>query len=792
MAAIPAFLYVGGDLEGGAVRGWRLKLDLRYAEEVNAVQSASLDGDELAVDELYVTINCQREAVSGMVPGMITVDGDLFLEAGGARFVPRLPRELRGRIISGHVAFQTSGGETTLTTDGTPFCTARTETLSSFWTRVFDAIDTDTTVWYTRTLPDGSSRVEKFFWDSAELKDMEYPIFDITACSGVGILHYTPSDGGFYRKVPLETVLSEVIGGAVPYSVDSQVKDISVSGWLPIQSARENVHYLMLTSGIVIRRNENLDLFFTLPKETGAVLTNDDIYVGGSMDYGRRKRYTRVDVEEFDYIQTPNDAEIVLYDNTESQDYANRKRIEFQQAPIYGITASSGLTVHQATANFAVVSGVGQLTGKQYTEIVSIVSEEISPVIRAEKVLAISGIPIINSLNSKSVASRIRDLYQSGNVYQMDIVRTTEAPGDRIAFPDASGETVRGYITEMSSSLTAIEKAECTVVAGYTHTHWGNTYQHSILLTGAGVWTVPEELAGLEVRVVLISGGQGGGSGIHGTDAGGTGGGPGAPGSGGRILLAEVTLERGASIYYSCGTGGAGGVDAASVTETEDGPAYLSAPGQPGRDTVFGQYSTAEGVPSGYGYVDDLSGVRYAQPGPDYGVAGGQAMTGRENRDTLFYTDTERPWVEVGWGINGGPGTQMWQSGDAGGGAYWSEDYEHQFDIYAVDFYAFGGLGGGAAVGSVGENGADAVQGSRPGKGGKGADAQALFPAESLPLGSGGSGGHGGGEGGLGGALRVRDFGSNAMWQDRPGVQNTGGSGSAGQPGQPGCIIIYY
>ena len=179
----------------------------------------------------------------------------------------------------------------------------------------------------------------------------------------------------------------------------------------------------------------------------------------------------------------------------------------------------------------------------------------------------------------------------------------------------------------MRGEVTSIDKAAAEIICGYAPA-WGNSYDAVFLLTpeseaDSNQWTVPEELNGKTIRVVLIGGGTGGASGQHGSDDTASGGKKGAPGGGGRIREIRLTVAAGATYTYHCGSGGAGGAPT-SATEAdeknEDSYLYVSNSGSAGTATTFtpnggNSYSSADGVFSGVGFYDTISGNRYATPG---------------------------------------------------------------------------------------------------------------------------------------------------------------------------------
>lgn len=174
-------------------------------------------------------------------------------------------------------------------------------------------------------------------------------------------------------------------------------------------------------------------------------------------------------------------------------------------------------------------------------------------------------------------------------------------------------------------------------------------YENKVVLTGDGNWTAPS--AGT-IKVTLVGGGTGGmgggGGNMHSEgnspedNVGGIG------GDGGKVYIVETIAAEGQAFDYSCGTGGAAGYGGFI--------GYDGEPGAEGSDTIFGVYSSVNGVRYTVGLMDIQSGAVYAQKGGDYGYlveglngsggAGGkQGKNGK--RVTVVNPETGESYTEV-------------------------------------------------------------------------------------------------------------------------------------------------
>ncbi|MBR4544996.1 MAG: leucine-rich repeat protein [Oscillibacter sp.] len=701
--------------------------------------------------------------------------------------------------------------------------TAVFEDFASDWLSRWNTINQSCPVWLSV-----GTKTEKYYFKSLTRIGKRY--FELTAQSPLGRLN-DEFPGDLYHAVPLPDVIADVIGNVIPYTVNPLLESVSVYGWLPYQDRRTSLHQLALAYGFIIRRDNYHNLYFTIPETAAYSLPDNAIYNGGSVTYRFGETYARADITAYEFRENDTEAK-TLFDNVDDIP-ADNFIVKFD-SPVFNLQADDTLTVHYFGVNFAKVSGSGRLTGKPYTKIASVVSVDGDANADPQHVLSVADVPLITSLNAVTVGERLLSYYNAPAVVNADIVCTNQRPGDCVSFVDPFGDPRTGYITELSGTVSSVERASAALVCGYTPS-WGAAYDSVKVLTGSGVWTVPASLDGSTVRVVLIGGGTGGSSGQYGTglewvEASSSyevavGSGRGLPGSGGNVLDVKFTAVGGQTFQYSAGTGGAGGLATPDTTSgrpenmtvyvTRSGDRwhmnphcnggtytpttlkqallkhltpcencvkdnalyYVSNPGQPGTASTFGDYSSDDGYPASNGFYDVLYGILYAAPGADNGVDGGSATTGKENgeRTNPAYTDVVRPTVTLPWDTS-----QSWTSGENGEG--WHESEGSVYD------WAYGGTGGGAAVGNHGGWGGPGYFSAyvRGGGGGDGAHAEFMFP-DNITYGSGGSGGHGGGEGGKGGTATAQ-----SGYQAEPGADGYGGAGSNGQNGADGCILVYY
>ena len=580
----------------------------------------------------------------------------------------------------------------------------------------------------------------------------------LSCVSGIGLLLNSYHWGGIYTGQPLRELVADIIGGIIPYTLDQELGEMLMYGWLPKDTRRNNLRMALFASGGVVGKDANGDLTIlpsTQPEPYP--ISPSRIYMGGSV--AGITPASAVAVTEHSYIALDTDETVTLYEGEASGAEITTPMgrqvtgvlVEFND-PMHNLQ-SANTEILESGANYAVIGSSASctLTGQKYNHTQRIITRTVPGAVKPN-VVSSSQCGLVNALNSESVAARLTAYYAATRDVEIDLVVEGQKPGDAVTFTDPFGDDVTGYIRSLDLTMSGILKGTGRIADGYIPTASGNYYTQMVKITQNGQWTVPDGV--YTIRVVIIGGGDGGSAGQPGTDGKGSGyyegnvtpkpygesgigGAAGTPGNGGKILVLTLNVRPGQIFQCSIGLGGSAG-----TSET--------APGL-GQPTAFGPYSSEQGTVSLTGYLGLLDSVVYAAPG-ETGVPGGNG-TSFEVPETSVTADGE-----------------TWTSGVPG--ANYSGDVIKNW----------GGCGGGPAVGFNGFPGTAASL-MRAGNGGKGADAENRTVSE-IP-GTGGHAGHGGGGGGGSGHQENHDLYPNTC------LGGKGGLPGNGAPGAAGAILIF-
>ena len=657
--------------------------------------------------------------------------------------------------------------------------------------------------------------VGKFYLENIErIGKMDW---QFNCISDIGLLvSAEPHYGGMYTGQSAETVIADIIGSIIPYTLHNDLKEVEIYGWLKKASRRDNLRDVLFAIGGTIQRDAegNLVIAPYVASPTPVPVSSHGFYkTGGNLK--NDVTATRIILTEHAFAARDSDTEVTLFDGAvNGADIITPKGVSVNGAivnfdePMHDLVVS-GSTILENDVNYAVLStsGYALLTGKSYTHTQREVPRDIV-VDATPKSVESSACTLINIRNSLNVLDRLEAFYGHIKRVNIDMVLYSQKPGNYISFTDPYGNDSTGYIETLDVAMSKEKKASASIVCGFIPPVDVPMYLHHEFILENTTWTVPDGVE--EVRMVLIGGGPGGQSGGAGESgksssdtrsgsenrfkaavrdfseggAGGVGGSPAA--NGGNVFSTTIPVEAGQQFDIVIGAGGTGGSGNNSSTSPRNGNA--------GGATTFGEYSSANGSPVPNGYLEEITGQTYAAPGTITGTPGGNGVGADPDGEADY--DRFKPIIvpsSVG-GYRAGQQQKM---------TLYKESYTGDWDTPQGNLHQvwYGGLGGGPAMGSNGgSNNQNASSWTGARKGGKGGNAT-IKPTTPTTRGNGGNGGHGGGGGGGFGGMYVSrqtslSQGGIPSGPATPASNGTPGAGGRGGPGGDGargiCFLYYY
>lgn len=635
-------------------------------------------------------------------------------------------------------------------------------------------------------------------------------LYALSCTSTLGLLTEGQHMGGIYTGQTAADLIASICGD-VPYIVKSNLAGVKLYGWLPIAPPRDNLAQVLFALGATLKTDlDGILRIEGLWDGISGQVSKDNMYIDAAVDYSAK--VTQVIVTEHQYI--PWSEQTQLFEGTAQQGDI----ITFDE-PMHTLTAD-GFSVLASGANWAQVSaGSGTLTGKTYIHNTRLIARDVQTA-NVPNVKTVDKATLVSLVNSTAVADRLAAFYKCTETINAPVVYHGENTGNvmRDYHPFDRAE-VNACLQSADITLSGTLKAQEKSLVGFEPLINGKTETTmiSVILSGKGIFKVPDGVEELEA-VVIGAGGSGtdGSSGVlkssneskrnsksiivyknstasiknlySSTNAGApsVGGDGGVGGQPGKVLEIKVSVISGSEIPYECGLGG-------------------SESGEAGGETTFGNYSSINGEIYANGYFDVVSNTIYAAYGLN-GTKGGDGGTeGNKGED-----------------VSGAIGGNSYTPSVVSDSAHKSSWDDSSTSITAQGFTGIcgGGGAGGSSRSIRGANGGNAtgvnnpfsftvnslgdswvtVSGGRPGRGGDGANGR-----NGETYGSGGDGGGGGGGGGAYGKVEAQASASYVNPSNsssdvtvnlyvtayRPSTTEQGKGGLHGN-GADGCIIVRY
>lgn len=588
--------------------------------------------------------------------------------------------------------------------------------------------------------PNGTM-IGRFYVEEVTQVNRKAVRFTCTDCVGI-LAGMDDHGGGVYTGETVSQICTEIFAGSgLTYTVGEDVGAVQCFGRLPRDNRRTNLGRLLVAAGATLMEKNGVVQIVYLGTGTTSTMYQRNIYLGNG-NVVQKDPATAVTVTEHAFYKLAGDKVETLFDNTSEVTPAENQLVIFSEA-CHDLEATGTLTISESNANYAIVSGVGTLTGSVYTHTRRQITKDTGVTTYKEHVEAIEDNELIGLHNSEYVAQRMANYYAIRTSIEFDALDPAGnlLPGSPVNFTDPFGTARTGWIHKKDYAIGNKTRAKWEIPVDWTPGPWGSNLDTFELITEDKTWTVPAGVTSL--RIVLGQGGQGGGGGSDGGSGQscrdpGDGGAAGAAGTPGKVNVVDITVTPGQTFQVTIGAPGAGG----NPNEV----------GADGGETTFGSYSSADGVVPEQGFLNQFTGDVYA-------VAGEAGIPGAKG---------------------GKPSTNQWEYGESvtADGQTWTGGRGTRPATSSSGTYSYSGAGGGgAAYGNNGEN-ASSTQ-----EAGRGADATDRPDLPSPGLGSGGIGGNGGGGGGQGGTR------NNSCWS---GSDAAGGSGSKGFDGGSGwCMLLY-
>ena len=256
------------------------------------------------------------------------------------------------------------------------------------------------------------------------------------------------------------------------YTIQEELKNIEISGYIPICTAREAFQQVLFIVGAVANcsRTDVIEIYQIDDEATPNEISRSNIFKN-SEEIKQGQVVTGIRLTKHNYVRQGGRKDIFS-----GQVHKKDNRIIFENAqeePIDEIDQISGATLVKYEPNYAIVD-IGNyysryvelrgMTYKKKTKSVLIPNSELNGD-ETPNVLKIDSLLLINDANAEEVGERLLNYYNKKHTTKFKFILDDEKVGDHVVIEEAFDNTLDGIITSLDIDMTGGYIANCEVVA---------------------------------------------------------------------------------------------------------------------------------------------------------------------------------------------------------------------------------------------------------------------------------------------------------------------------------------
>ena len=301
-------------------------------------------------------------------------------------------------------------------------------------------------------------------WQSQNDNKMQFTGIDL-----VGLLDKTNFDGGIYSNVTAKSLITEILTSAglnsSMYTIDSEIENILISGYIPVCTHREALQQVLFVAGAIANcaRTDIIKIEKVREAQEPNEISKNNVFKG-TKEIVQGEIVTGVLLKTHNYSQGTEQKK--LFDG---QLGIGTHKITFGN-PSFGYTCTGG-TIQSSNANYVIVNvgtaGNVVVNGYEYIDNTQDVLIQNTDLNGNEKsnVLNIDSVYLINNSNVQAIGQRIIDYYNKRFTVKFKFILDDEKAGDNVVLEENYGNVLNGYVTELDVDLTGGYVATSQIVA---------------------------------------------------------------------------------------------------------------------------------------------------------------------------------------------------------------------------------------------------------------------------------------------------------------------------------------
>lgn len=307
------------------------------------------------------------------------------------------------------------------------------------------------------------------------------------AIDGVGVIDKSNFiKGRIYQNEKIAVIIAEIMesAGWEKYEISDELKDLTLSGYIPICSHREALQQVAFAiRAIVDCSRTNLIRIYRQNTSADIKIKDDRLFIDGEK-VSDKEYVSKIEITMHQYQESTEQS--TIFDGILS---AGLNEITFSE-PAKDINSSVG-TIVESGANYAIIqmseTGECTVTGKVYEDLQStfIRSAGESNSNEVENVISVADATLVDKNNSYLLAESLFDYYSLRRTLSARYILETERTGRWISVKSYYGMYINGGIESQEIDLAGGFLSSATIT-GY------NTLERDYIYTGTEAYTGEE------------------------------------------------------------------------------------------------------------------------------------------------------------------------------------------------------------------------------------------------------------------------------------------------------------
>lgn len=290
-------------------------------------------------------------------------------------------------------------------------------------------------------------------WVNEKDKTMKFGAIDL-----IGIIDKTEFNGGMYANISFKDLIKEILTSAKlevdEYEIQENLKEIKLTGYIPICSHREALQQALFAIGAVAdcSRSHKIKIYTIEDLEENNIIEKTNIEQG-SKRIEQNELVTGVSVTSHNYKKDEEIEELVK----QEMEIGNNK-ILFNE-PVSDISCTGG-TIIEANCNYAIINCTEAtevvITGHKYKDNLQTHLVEIEDLnsTKIHNTLKIETAYLINKTNAITIAKKVLDYYQKTYKTSFKFLLKNETLTEDLEIETDFEQKLIGHITKLDIDLT--------------------------------------------------------------------------------------------------------------------------------------------------------------------------------------------------------------------------------------------------------------------------------------------------------------------------------------------------